>query len=79
MLSADNLCKQFGPVRITKLFDTLMVFLKEFFWVQTVCKGTGLLEKQTISLLFIEHAKGYSNLNNNINEPWHVISNNVVF
>ena len=26
--SADNLCKQFGP---SKLFNTLMVFLKEIF------------------------------------------------
>ena len=40
VLSADNLCKQFGPRssptkhRVwsgSKLFDTLMVFLKEFF------------------------------------------------
>ena len=30
MLSADNLCKQFGPRSGSKLFDTLMVFLKEF-------------------------------------------------
>ena len=38
--SADNLCKQFGPrsgptecwsFAGTKLFDTLIVFLKEFF------------------------------------------------
>ena len=27
LLSADNLCKQFG----SKLFDTLMAFQKEFF------------------------------------------------
>ena len=27
--AADNLCKQFGPR--SKLFDTLMVFTKEFF------------------------------------------------
>ena len=41
MSSADNLCKQFeprsGPTKCrawsgTKLFDTLMVFLKEYFW-----------------------------------------------
>ena len=40
VLSADNLCKQFGPRSgptkcrawsESKLFDTLMVFLKEFF------------------------------------------------
>ena len=32
MPSADNFCKQFGPRSgLTKLFDTLMVFLKEFF------------------------------------------------
>ena len=39
--SADNLCKQFGPwsglmfcraCSESKLFDTLMVFLKDFFW-----------------------------------------------
>ena len=29
--SADNLGKQFGPRSGSKLFDTLMVFLKEFF------------------------------------------------
>ena len=29
--SADNFCKQFGPKSWSKLFDTLMVFLKEFF------------------------------------------------
>ena len=36
MLPADNLCKQFGPrsgsrFSRSKLFDTLMVLLKEFF------------------------------------------------
>ena len=40
VLSADNLCKQFGPrpgptkhraLSGSKLFDALMVFLKEFF------------------------------------------------
>ena len=32
LLSADNLCKQFGPRSgPTKLLDTLMVFLKDFF------------------------------------------------
>ena len=32
MPSADNLCKQFGPRSgLTKLFDALMVFLKEIF------------------------------------------------
>ena len=29
MSSADSLCKQFGPR--SKLFDTLIAFLKEFF------------------------------------------------
>ena len=29
--SADNFCKQFGPRSGSKLFDTPMVFLKEFF------------------------------------------------
>ena len=32
--SADNLCKQFGPrsaLSGSELFDTMMVFLKEFF------------------------------------------------
>ena len=29
--SADNICEQFGPRSGSKLFDTLMVFLKEFF------------------------------------------------
>ena len=29
-LNADNLCKQFGPRSGSKLFDTLVVFLKEF-------------------------------------------------
>ena len=38
--SADNFCKQFGPrsgptecraLSVSNLFDTLMVFLKEFF------------------------------------------------
>ena len=41
VLSADNFCKQFGPRSgptkcrawsVSKLFDTLMVFLKEFFF-----------------------------------------------
>ena len=31
VVSADNLCKQFGSRSGSKLFDTLMVFLKEFF------------------------------------------------
>ena len=31
MTSADNLCKQFGPRSGFKLFDTLMVILKELF------------------------------------------------
>ena len=36
MLSADNLCKQFGPLSgwpdlDSNLLDTLMVFLKEYF------------------------------------------------
>ena len=31
MSSADNLYKQFGTRSESKLFDTLMVFLKEFF------------------------------------------------
>ena len=31
LLSADNLCKQFGPKSVSKLFDTLIVFLKELF------------------------------------------------
>ena len=35
VLSAENFCKQFGPRSWSKLFDTLMVFLKEFF--QKVC------------------------------------------
>ena len=29
--SANNLCKQFGPRSGSILFDTLMVFMKEFF------------------------------------------------
>ena len=29
--SADTLCKQFGPRSGSKLFDTQMVVLKEFF------------------------------------------------
>ena len=29
VLSADNLCKQFGPRPGSKLFDTLVVFHKE--------------------------------------------------
>ena len=28
--SVDSLCKQFGPISGSKLFDTQMVFLKEF-------------------------------------------------
>ena len=28
---SDNLCKQIGPRTGSKLFDTLMVFLKDFF------------------------------------------------
>ena len=30
VLPADNICKQFGPRSDLKLFDTLMVFLKDF-------------------------------------------------
>ena len=33
MLSADNLCKLFGPGFESKLFDNLMAFLKEFFFL----------------------------------------------
>ena len=29
--SADNVCKQFGPRSGSKLFDILIVFLKDFF------------------------------------------------
>ena len=29
--SAENICKQFGPRPGSKLFDTLIIFLKEFF------------------------------------------------
>ena len=35
--SADNLCKQFGPRSGSKLFDTLIVFLKEFFLKVQTC------------------------------------------
>ena len=30
--SSDNICKQFGPRSGSKVFDTLVVFLKHFFF-----------------------------------------------
>ena len=30
-IRSDNLCKEFGPRSRSKPFDTLMVFLKDFF------------------------------------------------
>ena len=68
MLSADNLCKQFGPrsgptkCRAwsgSKLFNNLMVFLKEFFKkvdfeknLQTTKKHPKLPSRQRAKLLF---------------------------
>ena len=47
MLSADNLCTQFGPRSGPKLLDTLMLFLKQYFekvLLKNICRRQNIME-----------------------------------
>ena len=62
--SADNLCKQIGPNQArrrawsgSKLFDTLMVFLKDFFFEKVNLKKNPD-EKKHAKLTSIRRVKG---------------------
>ena len=80
--SADNLCKQFGsrsgPTKHwswsgSNLFDTLIVFLKEFFEKVNFGKS-----QQTTANSMENYPVCVEVRENLVNEPWHEISNNVV-